>query len=132
MKFDELKLPSNKNFGFFITLVFFIVTGYFFFKSNTFIAYISAFFAIIFMLTTILRPQYLYQLNILWMRLGFLLGKIVSPIVLGIIFFGIFTPVAFIIRLVGRDELRLTFKRKKSHWIPRDNSKTSKNFKKQF
>ena len=129
MKFDELKLPSNKNFGFLITLVFFIVTGYFFFKSNTFIAYISAFFAIIFMLTTILRPQYLYQLNILWMRLGFLLGKI---IVLGIIFFGIFTPVAFIIRLVGRDELRLKFKRKKSHWIPRDNSKTSKNFKKQF
>ena len=132
MKFDELKLPSNKNFGFFITLVFFIVTGYFFFKSNTFIAYISAFFAIIFMITTILRPQYLYQLNILWMRLGFLLGKIVSPIVLGTIFFGIFTPVAFIIRLFGRDELRLAFKRKKSHWTPRDNSKTSKNFKKQF
>ena len=132
MKFDELKLPSNKNFGFFITLVFFIVTGYFFFKSNTFIAYISAFFAIIFMITTILRPQYLYQLNILWMRLGFLLGKIVSPIVLGTIFFGIFTPVAFIIRLFGRDELRLAFKRKKSHWTPRDNFKTSKNFKNQF
>ena len=53
------------------------------------------------------------------MRFGFLLGIIVSPIVLGMIFFGMFMPIAFFLRLKGRDELRLKFNNKSSHWISR-------------
>ena len=63
---------------------------------------------------------------------GLLLGMIVSPIVLGIIFFGLFTPIATLMRLSGRDELKLKFTQKVSHWIPRNDPINSKSFKYQF
>ena len=72
-----------------------------------------------FFLVTLIKSDALLPLNKLWMRFGVLLGIIVSPIVLGIIFFGMFTPIAILIRFSGRDELHLKFTQKGSHWIPR-------------
>jgi hypothetical protein len=66
------------------------------------------------------------------MQFGLLLSKIVSPIVFGIIFFGLFTPIAILMRLWGRDELRLKFKRKTSHWISRSEPIQADSFKQQF
>jgi hypothetical protein len=66
------------------------------------------------------------------MRFGLLLGMIVSPIVLGLIFFIMFTPVAFLMRLRGRDELRLKSKEKHTHWIQRDTPMQTDSFKHQF
>ena len=57
---------------------------------------------------------------------------IVSPIVLGIIFFGLFTPIAMLMRVIGRDELRLKFTQKVSHWISREEPVKSETFKHQF
>jgi len=57
---------------------------------------------------------------------------IVSPIVLGIIFFGLFTPIAFFMRLSGRDELRLKLSKKASHWVSRSEPLKSESFKQQF
>ncbi len=57
---------------------------------------------------------------------------LVFPIVLGIIFFGLFTPIAILIRLIGRDELRLKFTQKASHWISREEPIKSESFKHQF
>ncbi|MDC0141186.1 SxtJ family membrane protein, partial [Pelagibacteraceae bacterium] len=68
----------------------------------------------------------------LWMRFGFLLGIIVNPLILGIIFFGIFTPISFVMKLSGRDELRLKFNKKPSHWISRNELIKSESFKQQF
>ena len=61
-----------------------------------------------------------------------LLGMIVSPIALGIIFFGVFTPIAMLMRLSGRDELRLKVTQKASHWISREDPIKSESFKHQF
>ncbi len=71
-------------------------------------------------LTALLKPVLLARLNRLWTKLGILLGKIVSPIALGILFYGVLTPVAIVMRLAGRDPLRLKLDRDAdSYWIVR-------------
>jgi len=130
MKLSEIELPSNKKFGYFFTSIFAIASSYFFINNILSWAILLAFIGIIFFITTFVKADLLLPLNKLWMRLGLLLGKIISPLVLGIIFFGIFTPIAFLMHLSRRDELRLKLKNKTSHWISRSEQKGS--FKNQF
>ena len=132
MKFSEIELPSNKRFGFFFTSVFSVAAAYFFYAENKNWAYIFVATALTFLIITLIRSDVLLPLNKLWMRFGLLLGMIVSPIVLGIIFFGLFTPIATLMRLRGRDELRLKFSQKASHWIIRSEPIKPDSFKQQF
>ena len=132
MKLSEIELPSNRKFGFFFTFAFAVAAAYFYYSANVSWAYLFIAAASIFLLITLIRCDALLPLNKLWMRFGFLLGMIVSPIVLGIIFFGLFTPIAMLMRLGGRDELRLKFRQKASHWITRSEPIKSESFKHQF
>ena len=132
MKFSEIELPSNRKFGFFFTFVFAVAAAYFYYSANVSWAYLFIAAASIFLLITLIRSDALLPLNKLWMRFGILLGMIVSPIVLGIIFFGLLTPIATFMRLSGRDELRLKFNKKASHWISRNEPIKSESFKHQF
>jgi hypothetical protein len=132
MKFSEIELPSNRKFGFFFTFVFVVVAAYFYFSDNVTWTYVFITVATIFLLVTLIKSDALLPLNKLWMRFGLLIGLIVSPIVLGIIFFGMFTPIAMLMRLSGRDELRLKFSHKVSHWITRSEPIKSESFKHQF
>jgi len=132
MKFSEVDLPSNRKFGFFFTLVFLAAAGYFFVHDSVTASYILVALAVAFLLATLVKADVLLPLNKLWMRFGLLLGMIVSPIVLGLIFFVMFTPIAFIMRLSRRDELRLKFKEKTTHWITRDEAIQADSFKNQF
>ena len=61
-----------------------------------------------------------------------MLGMIVSPLVLGVIFFGLVTPYGVVMRMFGRDELRLKQKKLKTHWIPRSQNLPQTDFTKQF
>ena len=119
MNFSEVKLPSNRKFGFFFTLIFLLATIYTYYLNSEILVYILGTLCGVFLIITITNADSLLSLNKLWMKFGILLGKIVSPIVMGMIFFGIFTPIAILMRLSGRDELRLCFKNKKTHWINR-------------
>lgn len=132
MKFSKIELPSNRKFGFFFTLVF-AVTAAYLFKTAT-ISWSCAFAitSLIFLLITMVKANILLPLNKLWMRFGLLLSMIVSPIVLGIVFFGLFTPIAFLMRIYGRDELKLKFMNKTSHWILRSEPLQTDLFKNQF
>jgi len=132
MRFSEIELPSNKKFGYFFTFIFLIAAGYFYTNSSLTLAYLFAVTALVLFLVTLVKADLLLPLNKLWMRFGLLLGMIVSPIVLGVIFFGLFTPIAFLMRLSGRDELRLKFKQKNTHWITRDDTIQADSFKNQF
>ena len=132
MRFSEIELPSNRKFGFFFSFVFALAAAYFYFSTNVSWAYVFIATALIFLIITLIKSDALLPLNKLWMRFGLLLGMIVSPIVLGIIFFGLFTPIAILMRLSGRDELRLKFTQKASHWISRGESIKSGSFKHQF
>ena len=132
MNFSDVKLPSNKKFGFFFTLVFALLFAYFYKDTNFLLAYTFGVTSLIFLFFTLVKDDILLPLNKLWMRFGLLLGIIIIPIVLGIIFFGLFTPIAFVMRLSGRDELRLKFKKKPTHWIYRNKTIKSESFKQQF
>jgi energy-coupling factor transporter transmembrane protein EcfT len=132
MKFSDVELPSNQKFGVFFTFVFAVSAAYFYYSANVILAYVFVATAFIFLLVTLIKCDAFLPLNKLWMRFGLLLGMIVSPIVLGIIFFGVFTPIAILLRLSGRDELRLKCAQKASHWISRDERIKPGSFKHQF
>ncbi len=132
MKFSQAQLPSNRKFGFFFTLVCLAAAGYFFVNQTVTAAYIFTALAVCFLLASLVKADILLPLNRLWMRFGFFLGMIISPIVLGLIFFGLFTPIAFLMQLCKRDELRLKFKEKNTHWIKRDTPMQTDSFKHQF
>ena len=132
MKLSEIELPSNRKFGFFFTFVFAVIGAYFFYSEIMTWAYAFIIAAITFLVVTLVKSDALLSLNKLWMRFGLLLGMIVSPIVLGVLFFGLFTPLAVLMRLSGRDEMRLRFSRKASHWITRSEPIKSESFKHQF
>lgn len=132
MEYTELQLPSNRKFGIFFTVIFLILSSYFWYLGNVIEASCFAAMSALFAIISIYKAKLLLPLNKLWMSFGFLLGKIVSPLVIGIIFFALFTPIAVIMRLFGRDELRLRFRSKESHWINREISMQPKFFRNQF
>tara|TARA_E500000178_G_C16715963_1_gene614969 strand:- start:35 stop:433 length:399 start_codon:yes stop_codon:yes gene_type:complete len=132
VKFSEIELPSNKKFGFFFAFVFFIIATYFLYSLNLTWTFIFAGTSFVFFVIAVTKADILLPLNKIWMRFGLLLGLLISPIILGIIFFGLFTPIAIFIRSIGRDELRLKLNNKTSHWIHRNEPIKSESFKQQF
>ena len=111
---NQIELPSNRKFGFFFTFIFAVLATYFFYIESTVFLYGFAITSVLFFTITLVHAESLSRLNRLWMAFGLLLGKIVSPVVMGIIFFGLFTPISLLMRLFGRDELRLKlYKRKR-------------------
>jgi hypothetical protein len=132
MNFSEIELPSNRNFGFFFTCIFLVATAYSYYSLNVTWVYVFFSISMIFFILTVVRSDVLLPLNKLWMKCGLLLGIIVSPIVLGLIFFGVFTPLAILIRLSGRDELKLKLLQKASYWVSRKVPINSESFKNQF
>ena len=132
MKFQPLNLPSNRNFGFFFSTVFLILSAYFLYIQSQLISFLLVLTAFLFLITTLLNADLLLPLNKAWMRFGLLLGMIFSPIVLGIIFFGLITPYAIAMRIIGRDELRLKRKKRDSYWIERTKVLPQTQFNKQF
>jgi polyferredoxin len=133
MKFSDVKLPSNRKFGFFFAAVFAIAGFYFFSEKSVVLSYALSGLSALFIIVTFLKADLLLPLNKLWMRIGLLLGMIVSPIVLGILFFGLFTPISLLMKLFGRDELRLKLKVQESHWKLKDAAPSQpEGFKQQF
>lgn len=113
------KMPSNTKFGWFFAAVFAALAAYGFWKDWGLVAIVGLIVAVLFVAATLLAPQILTPLNRLWYDLGLLLGKIVSPIVLGIIFFVLITPTSLITRLFGRDELKMKKRYVESYWVDR-------------
>ena len=130
---NELKLPSNKKFGLFFSFIFIFFSSYFFLKSNFILTYIFLVISFIFLLLGLFFPKYLSLLNKSWMILGLILSKIINPLVLGIIYFGLFTPIGLCRKLIGKDELNLKSEDVNTYWKKRDiiNLKQS-SFKDQF
>ena len=129
---NNKNLPSNKKFGYFFSLIFAILALYFFAIYSLQLSYVFTFLAVLFILITVCKSNLLLPLNILWMHLGVSLGVIINPIVLGIIFFLLFTPLAFMMRIFQRDALRLKLKKRGSHWIEIKTKMLSNFFHNQF
>ena len=118
------KLPSNRNFGL-VFFVFFLIIGLWPLLGTNEIRYWSIFFSIIFFLLGITNSKLLNPLNKIWFNFGILLGKMISPLVMGIIFFLVVTPIGVIMRVFGKDILSLKYNKKnKSYWIEKNGPKS--------
>ncbi len=129
---SKLKLPSNIKFGFFFAAIFLIASVYVYYEKLIFLTYSFVFIATMFSLIAIIKPYLLLPLNKFWMKLAHFLGTIINPIVLGIIFFGLLSPISLILKILRRDELVLKFKKKDSYWITRESPSHNDSFKNQF
>ena len=126
MKNTEIKIGSNKSFGIVFFLVFLLIAIYPLINNGELRIW-SLVIAIIFFILGLINSKVLTPLNKLWFKFGLLLGKIVSPLIMGIIFFLVVTPTAFIMRIIGKDLLNLKFNNKKTYWIEKTGPKSKMN-----
>ena len=113
---NSIELPSNRNFGFFFSTIFTTASLYCYVRGFMPALLFFTTSALVTFLVTLVSPSNLLPFNKLWMELGLLIGKVVSPIVLGSVFFLLITPVGMAMRLAGRDELQLKLHGKGSCW----------------
>ena len=133
MKFTDIELPSNRKFGYFCMFIFGVGGIYLYDGVMTIILYILSALFVATLLVTLAKPSLLLPFNKGWMWIGYLLGRVISPVVLGAIFFFLITPMALIFKISGRDELRLKLSKTQSHWKERSPiGLEAKSFKNQF
>jgi hypothetical protein len=113
---DDIKVGSNRSFGIVFFVVFLLVSLYPLINGDN-VRFWSLAISGIFLILGILNSNLLSPLNKIWFKFGILLGRIISPIVMGIIFFLVVTPIAFIMRLLGKDLLNLKYSDNQSYWI---------------
>ena len=123
MKNTEIKIGSNKSFGIVFFIVFLLIAIYPLINNGELRIW-SLIIAIIFLILGLINSKVLTPLNKLWFKFGLLLGKVVSPLIMGIIFFFVVTPTAFIMRIIGKDLLNLKFNNKKTYWIEKTGPKS--------
>ena len=120
---DDIKISSNRSFGIVFFVVFLLISLYPLTYGGE-IRIWSLIISIIFLILGLLNSKILAPLNKIWFKFGILLGKIVSPLIMGIIFFLVVTPTGFIMRLLGKDLLNLKYNKKKSYWIEKSGPKS--------
>ena len=111
----KIKVSSNKSFGLVFFIVFLLIALYPLLKNED-VRLWSLILSFIFLVLGALNSKLLNPLNKIWFKFGLLLGKIISPIVMGVIFFLVVTPIGFIMSLLGKDLINLKFNNKKSYY----------------
>ncbi|MDC3355156.1 SxtJ family membrane protein [Candidatus Pelagibacter sp.] len=129
MNNKDIKLSSNKSFGLLFFLVFLIVSVYPVFKEGDLRIW-SLILSLVFLFLGLLNSSILTPLNKLWFKLGITLGNIVSPIVMGLVFFLVVTPTSLLMKIFGKDILNLKKNKSKSYWIEKTGPKSK--MKEQF
>ncbi|WP_440927573.1 SxtJ family membrane protein [Candidatus Pelagibacter sp.] len=114
---DDIKLSSNRSFGVVFFIVFLLIAIYPLINQGELRIW-SLVISSLFLLLGLLNSKILTPLNKLWFKFGLFLGKIISPIIMGVIFFLVVTPIGLLMRLFGKDVLNLKLNKKKnSYWI---------------
>ena len=120
---NDVKIGSNKSFGIVFFIVFLIISIYPMLGGDTLRMW-SLSISIIFLILGLLNSKILSPLNKLWFKFGIFLGKIISPIIMGIIFFFVVTPIGYLMRLFKKDVLSLKFNDNKSYWVEKNGPKS--------
>ena len=126
MKDSNIKIGTNKSFGI-VFFVFFFIVSIFPLLNDGNIRVWSFIISIIFLILGILNSKILTPLNEVWFKFGILLGRFVSPVVLGVVFFAIVTPTSIIMRVLQKNLLNLKKGNKKTYWIERSKIKSKMN-----
>ena len=122
------KLPSNKTFGLFFSVIFFLIYGWLFFRyqnNQVWLVILGVFFLVL----GLLNSKLLNYPNLLWMKLGYFLGLIISPLIMGIIFFLVITPINILMKIFQKDIIGLK-KKGDSYW--KNRNEKIKNMRNQF
>ena len=121
---DDIKISSNRSFGIVFFIVFLLIALYPLSYSGE-IRIWSAIISLIFLILGLLNSKILTPLNKIWFKFGIFLSKIISPLIMGIIFFLVVTPIGFIMKILGKDLLRLKFnKNVHTYWIEKSDQKS--------
>ena len=113
------KKNSNRSFGILFFVVFLIISLWPLLKGNDLRNW-SLIISILFLILGLLKSKFLTPLRRIWIKFGELLGKIISPIVLAIVFFTVVTPIGLFMKVLRKDLLNIKFTNDKSYWIKRD------------
>ena len=125
----NIKYPTNRNFGFVFCIVFLLIALWPLLNGNEVRIWALTVSAVFFILGSF-NSNLLLPLNKLWFKFGILLGNIVAPSVMGIVYFFVVTPTGLIMRMLRKDLLNLKKNNKNTYWIDKDNSNS--NLKNQF
>ena len=126
---SEISKSSNKSFGIVFFIVFLIIAFYPLFYEGSLRIW-SVIISIIFLILGLTNSKVLTPLNNIWISFGIILGKVISPLIMGIIFFFVVTPIGVFMRIIGKDLLNLKFTKQKSYWI--ENNQPKSKMKNQF
>ena len=126
---SNIKIGTNKSFGI-VFFIFFFLVSIFPLLNDGNIRVWSLIVSIIFLILGILNSKILTPLNQVWFKFGILLGRFVSPVVMGAVFFVIVTPTSVIMKVLQKNLLNLKKDNKKTYWIER--SKIKSKMKNQF
>ena len=127
---NKTNKSSNRSFGIVFFIVFLLI-GFYPFLNQEELKLWSIIISFIFLILGIMNSKILTPFNKIWIKLGIFLGKIISPIIMGLIFFLVVTPIGIFMRILGKDLLNLKFKGdKKSYWLEKTDQKSK--MKKQF
>ena len=121
--YNDIKISSNRSFGVVFFIVFLLI-GLYPLLNNNEIRLWSLIISVLFLILGILNSKILSPLNKIWFKFGLILGKIISPVIMGIIFFLVVTPIGFIMKLLGKDLINLKFNNEKSYWIEKSGPKS--------
>jgi hypothetical protein len=124
----NIKNKDNITFGI-LFFTFFLIIGAYPLKTGGAIRVWSVVLSLVFLIITIIRPNLFTFLNKLWIQFGISLGKIISPIVMGLVFFFVVTPIGILVRILKKDVMGLK-RGTSSYWINREDKVQS--MKKQF
>jgi len=120
---DDIKIGSNRSFGIVFFVVFLIIATYPLINGDELRLW-SLIISIIFLFLGLVNSKILNPLNKLWFKFGIFLGKIISPLVMGIIFFLVVTPIGLLMRLLNKDLLNLKFNNNNTYWIEKTEPKS--------
>lgn len=120
----KIKISSNRSFGI-VFFIFFLIVSLYPLYFNGSLNIWALILSVIFLILGLINSKILTPLNILWFKFGMLLGRVISPIIMGMVFFFVVTPTGFLMKLFNKDLLRLKKKDTKSYWITKSNEKSS-------
>ena len=120
---NEIKIGSNKSFGIVFFIAFLLIAIYPLINDGELRIW-SLILSLVFLILVLLNSKILYPLNKIWFKFGLLLGRIVSPLVMAIIFFLVVTPIGLLMRILNKDLLNLKFNKSKSYWIEKNEQKS--------
>ena len=120
---SQIKVSSNKSFGL-VFFIFFLIIAIYPLINSEGIRLWALILSLIFLILGLFNSPILSPLNLIWFKFGIFLGKIVSPFIMGVIFFLVVTPTGLIMRLLGKDLLNLKYNNNKSYWIKKNGPKS--------